>query len=262
MTQSTYQQIFDAIVQFSSQEIVFTPNPEILLKAKNDTAFRDILNKATYLTIDWIGLYIAFQINDSGYSKLVDFLLFPYYIFNVFFRKSYLYWRYGERVCGSDLTWSLLEYAQQHQVKITIVDPYFPQDLAKCESQKRFREKLQQRFPQLQFDYFIYINSDKDKIIEQIKNSQSRILFSTLGMKTQEESVVEIMDKCYNIKLGLGVWGSFDHFIGFQKRAPKLWRNMWLEWLYRLFTGPQKLKRLQRLWNAIFVFTWEVLKYK
>ncbi|MDQ7008835.1 MAG: hypothetical protein Q9M94_00915 [Candidatus Gracilibacteria bacterium] len=49
------------------------------------------------------------------------------------------------------------------------------------------------------------------------------------------------MDKCYNIKLGLG--------IGF-------------EWLYRLTTGPQKIVRLKRLWSAIFVFIFKVLVRK
>ena len=55
-------------------------------------------------------------------------------------------------------------------------------------------------------------------------------------MKKQEASVVEIMGKCYNIKLGLAIGSSFDYFTGFQKRAPKIWRNIGLEWLYRLAT--------------------------
>jgi exopolysaccharide biosynthesis WecB/TagA/CpsF family protein len=78
-------------------------------------------------------------------------------------------------------------------------------------------------------------------------------------MKRQEKSVVEIMEKCENIKIWLWVGSSFDYFIGFQKRAPKLWRTLWLEWLYRLLTWPRKLERLKRLWNAIFVFTFKVI---
>jgi N-acetylglucosaminyldiphosphoundecaprenol N-acetyl-beta-D-mannosaminyltransferase len=87
-------------------------------------------------------------------------------------------------------------------------------------------------------------------------------LFSTLWMKKQEESVVEIMEKCKNIKLGLGIWSSFDYFIWFQKRAPKIWRATGLEWLYRLITWPKKIDRLKRLYNAIFVFIYEIIKLK
>jgi exopolysaccharide biosynthesis WecB/TagA/CpsF family protein len=81
-------------------------------------------------------------------------------------------------------------------------------------------------------------------------------------MKQQEKSVVEIMKSCSNIKLWLGIWSSFDYFIGFQKRAPKIWRQLWLEWLYRLITGPRKLTRLKRLYSAIFVFTYQAIKEK
>ena len=72
--------------------------------------------------------------------------------------------------------------------------------------------------------------------------------------KIQEENVVETMKNCENIKLWLWVGSSFDYFIGFQKRAPKAWRAIWLEWLYRLITWPRKLERIKRLWRAIFVF--------
>jgi N-acetylglucosaminyldiphosphoundecaprenol N-acetyl-beta-D-mannosaminyltransferase len=85
-------------------------------------------------------------------------------------------------------------------------------------------------------------------------------LFSTLWMKTQEKSVVEIMERCNNIKLGLGIWSSFDYFVWFQKRAPIAWRKLGLEWLYRLITWPQKITRLKRLHKAIFVFILEALK--
>lgn len=78
-------------------------------------------------------------------------------------------------------------------------------------------------------------------------------------MKKQEKSIFEIMQKADNISLWLGVWSSFDYLIWFQKRAPKIFRNLWFEWLYRLITWPQKLKRLKRLYNAIIKFSFLVL---
>jgi N-acetylglucosaminyldiphosphoundecaprenol N-acetyl-beta-D-mannosaminyltransferase len=81
-------------------------------------------------------------------------------------------------------------------------------------------------------------------------------------MKEQEKSVIEVMEKCKNIKIWLGVGSSFDYIINFQKRAPKFWRVLGLEWFYRLLTWPKKLNRLKRLYNAIFVFIFEVIKGK
>jgi N-acetylglucosaminyldiphosphoundecaprenol N-acetyl-beta-D-mannosaminyltransferase len=183
----------------------------------------------------------------------------PYFFFNLFFRRKMLYKKYWERICGSDLTSDLVKYSEEENIKITIIDPYYPKDLAKVESQKNFRKNLLKKFPKLNFDFFIYKIEEKDKIIENIKNSDSKILFATLWMKKQEQAVVEIMDKCYNIKLWLWIGSSFDYFTGFQKRAPKFWRAIGFEWLYRLATWPQKIVRLKRLWSAIFVFIFKVL---
>jgi len=260
-----YTDLFSEIIKFNTQNIVFTPNPEILLKTLEDEEFKNLLDKASYLTIDWIGMYIAFQINDfkilenNLLNKLLAFLIMPYFFFNLFFRKKMLYSKYWERICGSDLTSDLVNFAEKENIKVTIIDPYYPKDLAKVASQKTFREDLSKKFPKLEFDFFVYKPEEKDDIIEQMKNSDSKILFATLWMKKQEQAVVEIMDKCYNIKLWLGIGSSFDYFTGFQKRAPKFWRAIGFEWLYRLATWPQKLTRLKRLYNAIFVFIFKVL---
>ena len=234
-----YKDLLNQITKFEKQNIVFTPNPEILLKIKTDKEFENILKQANFLTSDWIGLYIAYQILDNKYWKFINFLLLPYFFFNLFFRRKYLYEKYWDRICWSDLT-----------------------DEKKVTSQKLFEEKLKNKFPKLKFDYIIFNPEKKEEIFEKIKNSESKIVFSTLWMKKQEENVVETMKNCKNIKLWLWVGSSFDYFIGFQKRAPKAWRAIWLEWLYRLITWPRKLERIKRLWRAIFVFIFEVFKEK
>ena len=233
ITNLKYKDLLNQITKFEKQNIVFTPNPEILLKIKTDKEFENILKQANFLTSDWIGLYIAYQILDNKYWKFINFLLVPYFFFNLFFRRKYLYEKYWDRICWSDLTKDLLVYAENNWTQIVI-----------------------------KFDYIIFNHEKKEEIFEKIKNSESKIVFSTLWMKKQEENVVETMKNCENIKLWLWVGSSFDYFIGFQKRAPKAWRAIWLEWLYRLITWPRKLERIKRLWRAIFVFIFEVFKEK
>ncbi len=257
-----YKDLLNQITKFEKQNIVFTPNPEILLKIKTDKEFENILKQANFLTSDWIGLYIAYQILDNKYWKFINFLLLPYFFFNLFFRRKYLYEKYWDRICWSDLTKDLLTFAENNWTQIVILDLYNPTDEKKVASQKLFEEKLKNKFPKLKFDYIIFNPEKKEEIFEKIKNSESKIVFSTLWMKKQEENVVETMKNCENIKLWLWVGSSFDYFIGFQKRAPKAWRAIWLEWLYRLITWPRKLERIKRLWRAIFVFIFEVFKEK
>lgn len=257
-----YKDLFTEITKFEKQNIVFTPNPEILLKTLSDKQFEWYLQKANYLTADWIGLYIAFQVNDNKFWGFINTLLLPYFFFNLFFRRKNLYKKYGERICWSDLTKDLINHLNETWEKFSIIDLYNPTDFKKVESQKNFPDLIKNKFNNLNFDYFIYNPEKKENIINEIKNSDSKIVFSTLWMKKQEESVIEIMEKCKNIKIWLWIWSSFDYFIWFQKRAPKMWRSFWLEWLYRLITWPRKIDRLKRLYSAIIVFTFNVLKHK
>ena len=238
---------------------IFTPNPEICLETLEDREFLELLQGANYLTSDGIGLYLGYQIVENDYRRIINIVLFPYFLFNVIFRKKYLYEKYGDRICGSDLTEDLLQIAEQYNIPIAVIDPHFPNDREKCHSQEVFLEELKKHFPQLQVDFYIYKEEERAKIHGEIEHSKAKILFSTLGMKKQEISVRDILNTCPNIKLGLGIGSSFDYFTGFQKRAPKLWRDIGLEWLYRIFTSPNTAKRLMRIYNAVIVFPVKVL---
>ncbi len=44
-----------------------------------------------------------------------------------------------------------------------------------------------------------------------------------------------------------GVGGTYDVFTGHVKRAPKIWQNLGLEWLYRLLSQPKRITRQMRL---------------
>ena len=256
-----YIDFFKRITRFEKQEIVFTPNPEILLKTLTDTEFAWFLNKATILTPDGIWLYIAYQMLEDN-SSFIRTLKIPIYFYHLFFNKHKLYEKYWERICGSDITKDLLFYCESEKVSITIIDLYNPNDEGKVASQKIFSERLSSVFPELIFDYIIYNPEKKSEILEQIKSSDSKIVFSTLGMKKQEESVIEIMEYCQNIKLWLWIGSSFDYFTGFQKRSPKIFSDLGLEWFYRIVTWPQKIKRIKRIYNAIIIFLVQVIKQK
>ncbi len=260
-----YKNFFNEITLLKKKTIVFTPNPEIILNTIKDKEFKKILLKANYLVPDWTWLFIAYQIIDfkkklkHKFFFILIFLVLPIFIFNVIFRKKYIYGKYWDKICGSDLSFDLLTFAEKNNIKISILDLYNPNDEKKVASQKAFSKKIKEKYKKLDFDYIIYDETKKEKIIEKISKNKSKIIFSTLGMKKQEKSIIDLMWKCNNLKLGLWVWSSFDYIVWFQKRAPKLWRVLWLEWLYRLISWPQKIKRLKRLWNAIFVFIYKVI---
>ena len=69
-----YKDFFYEITKLEKANIVFTPNPEILLKTTTDKEFENILQKADFLTSDGIWLYIAYQILDNNFWKFINFL--------------------------------------------------------------------------------------------------------------------------------------------------------------------------------------------
>jgi len=53
------------------------------------------------------------------------------------------------------------------------------------------------------------------------------------------------------VKIAMGVGGSFDYISGKAGRAPRLIRKIGLEWLWRLFAEP---KRIKRIFKATILF--------
>ena len=251
-----YDDFLKKITALQHQTIIFTPNPEILLTTLSNKGFKSDLLKADYLTIDGVWLYLGFQAWEYS-SRILRWLLLPYFFFNIIFRQKYLSQKYGERICGRDLTRDLVEYAQKTSTRIAIIDPYFPLDTKKVASQKTFIADLESRYPGLLFDYYIYKNPAETH--KKIAASDAQILFSTLWMKTQERSVIEVMEQSSNIKLGLWIGSSFDALIWFQKPSPEIVSKLGLEWLHRICNAPNKMRQLKKIWRAVVVFSWVVV---
>ncbi len=83
-----YQEFISLIKNPTKPVLVFTPNPEMLVKAFSDDGFLRILKQADYLTPDANGLYTASLIQE-GKSFFVALLL-------TFFRKKSLRAKYGD----------------------------------------------------------------------------------------------------------------------------------------------------------------------
>ena len=52
----------------------------------------------------------------------------------------------------------------------------------------------------------------------------------------------------------MGVGGGYDVFAGNVKRAPKIWQNSGLEWLYRLLSQPGRIGRQMKLFKFLIYY--------
>ena len=83
---------------------------------------------------------------------------------------------------------------------------------------------------------------NKQEIFNRIQNLKPDVILVALGIPEQELLIYNNLNK-FKKGIFVGVGGSFDVLSGIKNRAPKQFRKLHLEWLYRIFKEPKRLKR-------------------
>ncbi|MDR1482314.1 MAG: WecB/TagA/CpsF family glycosyltransferase [Synergistaceae bacterium] len=114
---------------------------------------------------------------------------------------------------------------------------------------ERASEKLRSKYPALVVAGCrsgFFKPAESEGICEKIRESGAKVVFAALGVPKQEYWMDDNLASIGSV-VGVGVGGSFDVISGVLKRAPRGWRNMRLEWLYRTIQEPVRWKRVARL---------------
>lgn len=102
--------------------------------------------------------------------------------------------------------------------------------------------------------------------VDVINKTDANLLIVALGSPMQEYWIRDNMTKLKGVRVAVGEGGSLAFLSGTFKRAPKWAQRTGLEWLWRLFFNKsltaQTGSRLKRVWNAVPVFIYEVVKWK
>ena len=100
--------------------------------------------------------------------------------------------------------------------------------------------------------------SDQANLLLQINQISPDIILVCLGAPKQEYFMANNLNKI-KTKLMIGVGGTIDFLSEQIKRAPQSWRNLGLEWLWRLIQEPQRWKRILK---AVIIFPLACLAWK
>jgi len=226
--------VLEKIINFlnsDKQHFIVTPNPEIILYARNNSEYKNILNKADLGVADGFGVKLA----------------------GLTFKKNI------PRITGADLLIDILKIAENNNHKVLILN--WKKSLSSC---KKIENTIIKKFPKL---IFKIIESDRGAgvgMANKINDFSPRIALITLGAPYQEEFIYNNLKSFPSVKLAIGIGGAFDFFTGHIKRAPKLIRYLGLEWLFRIFQekGKRKLWRLKRIYHAVIVFSFKFIKWR
>lgn len=202
-------------ISSDTSNLIVTPNPEIVMSAKDNLEFKNIINSASLVIPDGIGIIKGAKILGTPLK---------------------------ERVAGYDLICNLLElYKDGSQTFYFWGSKPGIADLAK--------EKLEEKYPNIKIigtDNGYFDDTKKTEIIEKIRNLKPDILLVGTGAPRQEKLINELLkEKIF--KIGIGCGGSIDVLSGTVKRAPKLFIKLHMEWTWRLIKEPTRLGRMMVL---------------
>ncbi|MEI6650456.1 MAG: WecB/TagA/CpsF family glycosyltransferase [Candidatus Moraniibacteriota bacterium] len=194
---------------------IATVNPEFLVRARRDTSFADLLRSAVIRIADGSSIFLAGLLSGVGIAR------YP----------------------GADLMRFILSCAEQTGVSV-----YCAIMKSGLSSYDQVREAFLTSYPKLVLD-----GSDIDPESETTPAGirEASVVLCNFGAPEQERFLESLRANSGNIRLVMGVGGSFDFLTGKRRRAPRFMRAIGLEWLFRLIIQPS---RVARIWTAVVIF--------
>lgn len=216
--------VIEGAIQNRELSQVITLNAEMIYRAQNDRQLRDIYSQARLVTPDGIG--VVWALRRAG-------------------------WQITRRVTGIGLTLKILDLAGERNWRVFLLgaEPGVAEEVAR-------KLASSENPPEIAGTHHGYFTDEESSnIIELIRKVRPDILLVGLGAPRQDIWIAAHLEELM-VPVCIGVGGTFDVLAGKVRRAPRVWRRLGLEWLFRLLSEPSRIKRQLVLPR----FAWLVIK--
>ena len=201
----------DEAIEYSATHSgqIVTINPEMISTANNNRDFSELIHNAELVVPDGVGVEIGLKI--LGHNV--------------------------KRIPGIELGKALIIKFSKEGKSVAMVG-------AKPEVIDLAVNNLKSEIPELNIVYQHdgYFD-DEVEILSQISASSPDLVLVALGSPKQEFFIKSLKKLLPNATM-IGLGGSFDVWAGTVTRAPKIYQNLGLEWLYRTIKEPKRFKRI------------------
>ncbi len=207
---------------------VCVANVHMLMEAHWNPDFAEILKSSDLVTPD--GMPLVWMMRKMGVS-------------------------YQDRVAGMDIFLELCELAPTQNLSILCLG-------SQTEILSAMKKRLEAEFPQLKIaameplPFRPLTEAEDEELIQKVNAAGAGIVMVSLGCPKQEKWMAQHKGKIQGVMIGLG--GVFPVYAGIHKRAPRIVRDLGLEWLYRWIQEPRRL--WGRYMKTIPPFIWLATK--
>lgn len=214
--------------------VLVTPNVDQIVKMQSDRVYYDIVKKAEWIICDSKILYLCAKILGRPLPEAIPG--------SSFFPAFYEYHKDDEN-CKIFLLGAMDGVAQKAMDNINrkmgkrmVVGAYSP-------------------------SYGFENKQDENEMIHRLINeSGANVVLVGVGCPKQEKWIDAHKAKMPKVDIWLALGATIDFEAGNIKRAPKIWRTLYMEWFYRFLQEPR------RMYKRYFVddpkFFWYLLKQK
>lgn len=199
----------------ADQHSIYTPNPEILWNARRDETVRRALLAGDLLVPDGIGIVLAAHLQGE---------------------------REVHRLPGIELAEAIV---RQLRPRLFLLG-------AKPGVARRAGTKMEEWGAEVVGTRHGYFSeAEADQVATEVNRCQPQVLLVALGSPRQE-AFLGVMRSRLRVPVAMVVGGSFDVWAGDKRRAPRLVRQLGIEWVWRTLHEPRRLLRLV----ALVGFVW------
>lgn len=216
---------------------IVTPNPEIVLKAKDDWLLKKSIMRSDFSIPDGIGLKFAYK---------------------------YLYNKDLEIIKGRELFLDIIKIADELKLRVCFVG-------GDNDEAEKTKFKLLQTYKNIVIQAYKTPKYGKNgqpasiddrrmhkSLLGKIKMFEPDFIFVGMTTPKQEKWIYRNFFRL-NATGAMAIGGTYNFMSGNLSLPPKWLESLGLEWLWRLITEPSRIKRI---FNAVILFPIEVLIYK
>ena len=222
----------DELLKQLKKGVLVTPNVDQIVKMQSDFEYYDIVRRAEWCVCDSKILYLCAKIADNPLPEAIPG--------SSFFPAYYEYHKNDDN-CKIFLLGAMDGVAQKAMERINnkvgrqmVVGAYSPS--------YGFEKK----------------QDENEKIYRLINESGANVVLVGVGCPKQEKWIDKYKAQMPGVDVWMALGATIDFEAGNIKRAPMIWRKLYMEWFYRFLQEPKRMYKRYFVDDPIFF--WHFMK--